>query len=81
MEHTEIYEQLYYNVSIIYGLTSNISSQTYEVLSEMVESPERIKKLLQIFENLAIFKNLSFLNHKMANLLKLIMNEQPSSFI
>jgi len=73
MEQSEEFEQLFFNVNIIQGFTNSIHQQTTEMLSKLIEAPDRIQVVLSIFENLCLFKNLSSLNHKMGNLIRIIL--------
>ena len=62
-------------MSIVQGFTSSLGQQTQEMLSKLVEKPERIKEVLAIYENLCLFKNLGQFNIKLQNLFKIILND------
>lgn len=71
MDQTELYEQLYYNASIIAGFTTQ---QSLEFLYKLFETPDSIKPILSIFENMCLFSNLNSLSVKMMNnLLRIIL--------
>ena len=71
MENTEIYEQLFYNVSIIQSFVESRLSKTFELLFEIIEESQ-IKVIQAAYENLSQFKNLSSLSSRMGNLMRAI---------
>lgn len=74
LEQTDQFEQLYYNISIIQGFVQTFSQQSLEMLSKLVETPDRIRLVLSIFENLCLFKNMQTFVAKLGNLMRLVLS-------